>query len=77
MANKKRGIYVYMLHAVLFRKSMYSAYDAVIWLNYHRITPIKKMHETTNYYRFRITPPIAGHYYTKEIQPGLLFVMRE
>jgi len=45
------------LQAILFKKSHYSKRSSANWLKYHGYKPIKKVHETVNYYRYRLTEP--------------------
>jgi len=43
--------------AILFKKSHYSKRSSANWLKYHGFKPIKKVHETVNYYRYRLKEP--------------------
>jgi hypothetical protein len=60
--NKKmRG---YGLQAMIFRKNpryandpTWTTRDAELYMNMHDIHPIKPVHETVNFYRYRITDP--------------------
>ena len=45
------------LQAILFKKSHYSKRSSANWLKYHGYKPIKKVHETVNYYRYRLKEP--------------------
>jgi hypothetical protein len=51
------------LQAILFKKSHYSKRSSANWLKYHGFKPIKKVHETVNYYRYRLKEPDEEMYY--------------
>jgi hypothetical protein len=63
-----------MLQSVLFSKDYFKPMEAIEWLKRANISPIKKMHTTYNFYRFRINEPAQGKYYTKHIAEGVIFV---
>ena len=44
------------LQAIIISKEYYSLKSANDWIKLHNFKPIKKMHETINYYRFRLKP---------------------
>jgi hypothetical protein len=45
------------IQAVIFSKSEWTAKDAMKWLKLHGLDPIKKVHKTKNYLRYRIVEP--------------------
>lgn len=45
------------IQAVLFGKNTWTTKQASNWLKSHGYHPIKKVHETVNYYRYRINEP--------------------
>ena len=51
------------IQSVLFNKDAYKPYEARQWLKRHDLTPIKRLHETEGYYRYRITEPIRNQKY--------------
>jgi hypothetical protein len=50
------------IQAVLFDKNEYTSKDALQWLKKHELSPIKRVHVTKNYLRYRINEPTK---YTK------------
>ena len=42
---------------IIFKKAHYSKRSSANWLKYHGFKPIKKVHETVNYYRYRLKEP--------------------
>ena len=48
------------VQAILFDKKHFSPESSLKWLKDHDFRPIKKVHETENYYRYRMTEP-KGH----------------
>jgi len=64
------------LQAVIFRKDIWSPSDCLSYLRQHKLRPIKAVHETTNYYRYRITPPaLYKKFFTTPGPAGVLFVI--
>jgi len=45
------------IQSVIFNKSCWDPKNAEIWLYSHKLRPIKSVHETKNYYRYRIRDP--------------------
>ena len=52
-----------MIQAVLFDKSTWATTDARKFLKNHKLSPIKRVHITDNYLRYRINEPIHGAKY--------------
>ena len=66
-----------MLQAVLFNKSIYDTTYARRWLRRHNITALKRVHETTNWLRYRINQPDYDRfeYKTKNFGNGIKAVI--
>lgn len=63
-----------MLEAILFDKAYFTKNEAFKWLNKNGYKPLK-IHETDNFYRFRLIEPIRGaRYRIKKIFPGIEFL---
>ncbi len=66
------------IQAVIFSKSEWTTNNARIWLKSHNIIPIKRVHKTKNYLRYRIVEPDQfKNYYMKTLEniKGVRFVM--
>lgn len=64
------------IQAVLFDKDMWSTGRARRWLMAKGYQPIKRVHTTKKYYRYRLVEPSAGFKYRmKVIGDGIRFVM--
>ena len=63
--------------AVIFRRDMYDPARCRRWLMKHKLNPIKKVHITTNYLRYRIKEPDYDHYEykTKQISDGVKIIL--
>jgi len=63
--------------SVLFDKSKWTVEKAEAWLHKHNMHPIKKVHETDRYLRYRLHEPDSGHQYrTKSVtNKGVKFVV--
>lgn len=56
------------IHSVLFRKDKYDTRSARSRLKNHNLKPIKKVHTTKNFYRYRIRDPtLFKSFMTKKI----------
>jgi len=53
--------------AIIFKKTHYSKRSSANWLKYHGFKPIKKVHESVNYYRYRLKEPDEEMYYYRLI----------
>lgn len=63
------------VQAVLFSKRKWNARSGSAWMKSHGHTYIK-IHETDNYFRFRVIEPVRGRKYKiKNIGNGILFVI--
>ncbi len=47
------------VQAVLFEKNKWKTILCRSWLKKHKLKPIKRVHLTENYYRYRIVEPLA------------------
>lgn len=45
------------IQAVLFDKNLWNQSQAMIWLKKHHISPLKKVHVTKRFLRYRINDP--------------------
>jgi len=52
-----------MIQAIVFDKSTWNANDARKFLKRHKLSPIKRVHITDQYLRYRINEPIHGARY--------------
>lgn len=66
-----------LTQAVIFRKDMYDTARCRRWLSKHKLVPIKRVHETTTYYRYRIREPNYDRfeYRTKHISEGVKIIV--
>lgn len=64
------------VQALIFRKDHFTAKAARAWLKKHHYRAMKRVHETPNYFRYRIKEPIdRGRYRLIEFTPGIKAVM--
>jgi len=66
------------IQAVIFNKHVWTTASARQWLQTHNYTPIKDVHETKNYYRYRIQPPETFRgYYSLPMNkyPGVILII--
>lgn len=70
--NKK-----YNIQSVIFDKLFFLPNESKKWLKKHNIKPIKKMHETAYFYRYRVKNPnyTKNRYYTLHVEPGIKFII--
>lgn len=65
------------IQAFLFDKNYYNTKSAARWLAFHGKIPIKSVHTTNNYYRYRMIEPVKyGKYRTIYIDKGIMAVVR-
>lgn len=64
-----------VLQAILFDKDYYTKKEAKKWLSENNYIPIKPVHETSHFYRYRIHKPVFDSYFTKEVSPGIKIVI--
>lgn len=46
-----------MVQAIIFKKQYWTPETCRHYLSTHKLTPIKRVHETANHYRYRIKEP--------------------
>ncbi len=66
------------IQAVIFSKSDWTTKDTIKWLKLHGLKPIKRVHKTKNYLRYRIVEPeqFTSYYmYTLPNINGVKFVI--
>ena len=63
--------------SVIFRKDLYNTTRCRRWLLKHKLKPIKKAHETSSYYRYRIKEPDYDkyEYRIKRISDGIKMII--
>ena len=63
--------------AVLFSKELYDTASARRWLRRHKYNPIKRVHETMHFLRYRIREPDYDtyEYRTKQISTGIKMII--
>jgi len=63
------------IQSVLFDKNIYNTKTARQFLKYYKITPIKRVHITKSYLRYRISPPEKYKFLRiKKIKTGVKFI---
>jgi len=64
------------LQSVIFNKKYYDVEKAERFLRKHQLKPIKQLHETDKYLRYRqAEPDNSKHYYTVKLNNGVIFIM--
>jgi len=64
------------IQAVIFDKLIWSNKEAQLWLNQHKLKPIKGVHITKNYRRYRIMEPnYKYNYITYDINNGIKLII--
>jgi hypothetical protein len=65
-----------MIQAVLFSRNNFNTRRARQWLRQHNLVPIKRVHKTPGYLRYRIMEPdSAASYSTKKVKEGIKIVL--
>ena len=65
-----------MIQAVLLDKKNFTLAEANKWIKSHNFHPIKKVHVTDNYYRYRLSEPDSKHLYRiKKEDHGIAFII--
>lgn len=68
----------YELHAVLIPKKYFNLTEAEKYISDNNYKPIKDVHESLRFYRYRIKPPNNdGDYYTKKLKNKVELVFQE
>ncbi len=65
------------IQAILFNKEYYTKLESKNWLLQHEYYPIKPVHITKNYYRYRLRQPDKEkyHYMTKSFNPYIKVII--
>ena len=64
------------IQAVIFSKQKWNTQEAEHWLKTHHITPMKAVHRTLNFLRYRIREPATfKHFIIKKETNGIEFVI--
>ena len=65
-----------VIQAVLFQNSKWTPDLAREWLRTHNLHPIKHVHRTQHFMRYRICQPnVNAEYMSKKIYPGIILVI--
>lgn len=64
------------IHAILFDKDLYKRLDAYKWIIDHKYTPIKRVLETDNFYRYTMTKADNKNkdYRSHKTSKGIVFI---
>ena len=66
----------YQIQAILFNNTIFDTKKARKWLKTHNFQPIKKVHKTENYLRYRIIYPNKNYdYITKQLNNRIILVL--
>lgn len=63
-----------MIQSIHFSKKLFTLSETRQWLKHYGLVPMKAVHETDNFYEYRMNPPYKGRYYSKYVQVGVLFI---
>lgn len=64
------------VQSILFDKHFWNQDLAESYLQLHNFKPIKDVHETLNYYRYRLAQPKKnGRYFTKKLHNGVSLII--
>lgn len=64
------------IQSILFSKKYFDSTKARIWLKKHHYKPIKRVHITKSYLRYRLKTPDQGNYITKRIEKGIKIIIK-
>lgn len=68
----------YNVQAVIIDRTLCTKRDANKWVFNHNFIPIKPMHETQHYYRYRIKQPNKqSNYFTMDFIDGIKFIIED
>jgi hypothetical protein len=66
----------YTVQSILFDNNLYTTKQARQWLNKNNYKPIKRVHKTEKYLRYRIQlPQHNGKYIFKQINDGIKLIL--
>ncbi len=64
------------VQSIIFNKNYWSLPQIKQWLRYHRFRPIKKVHETKNFYRYRLqNPSNFSRFITKKLPDNIELII--
>jgi hypothetical protein len=64
-----------ILQSVIFDKRYWDSIEASSWLRSHKLKPIKRVHKTHNYLRYRINEPMEfNRFITRNLGHGIKFI---
>ena len=64
------------IQSILFNKNTFDKKKAEQWIEKHNFVPIKELHETEKYLRYRLQIPNKKHFYiTKKITDYITFII--
>lgn len=66
----------FKIQAILFPIDNYDTIKARKWLKSHHYRPIKRVHKTDNFLRYRINNPIKSTYITKKLDNGINIILQ-
>lgn len=79
MWNKCFKIYLiilYMIQSVIFDKNKFNKTKCINYLRLHYLQPIKEVHETNKYFRYRINKPdVKKKYKTISFNNGIKYII--
>jgi hypothetical protein len=66
------------IQSIMFDKNMFDCTEARRWLKEHGYVPIKHVHKTKKYLRYRLINPdyLLYYYRTKHISNGIVFIIQ-
>ena len=65
-----------IIQSVLFDKNLWNDSGALLWLSEHNLIPLKKVHYTKNFLRYRIRNPNEfTAFYIKKLENGIEIVL--
>lgn len=66
------------IQAVLFKRIQWDPQSARQWLKQHGLQPIKHVHPTEHFLRYRIEQPrVTKKYYSKVMANGIILVIHQ
>lgn len=63
------------VQSIIFDKKYWTINECKRWLHYNGFNPIKNVHATTHFYRWRISEPIYKRYAIKKLNNGIELVL--
>lgn len=65
------------IQAIIFNNKKWTPSKAELWLKQHNHKPIKPVHKTLNYLRYRLIPPYKDdQYMTKNLDNGIKLIIK-